>query len=82
MLYPNFLGQNRSNDPSNFLDNNERLKTMREIIRNLNKASLAAATGISYSRLRKYAAGLVKELTVEERLKIQAYLIKLAQQFS
>jgi len=54
---------------------------MREIIRNLNKASLAIATGISYSRLRKYSSGLVKELTPDERAKIKKYLLSLAKQF-
>jgi len=33
---------------------------MRDIIQELNKASLASATGISYSRLRKYASGIVE----------------------
>ena len=40
---------------------------MREIIAELNKSTLAEATGISYSRLRKFSAGVVKELTPEEK---------------
>lgn len=54
---------------------------MREIIQNLNKASLASATGISYSRLRKYAAGIIQELTDEEKNKIREYLLTLAEAF-
>ena len=46
---------------------------MREIIRDMNKHTLAEATGISYSKLRKYATGLVKDLTPEEREKIYMY---------
>ena len=55
---------------------------MRDIIRDLNKHSLADATGISYSRLRKYATGLVKDLTPEEREKIQIYFVKVAEKFN
>ncbi len=54
---------------------------MREIIQNLNKASLANATGISYSRLRKYAAGIIQALTDDEKHKICEYLLSLAQAF-
>lgn len=54
---------------------------MREIIQELNKASLADATGISYSRLRKFATGLVQELTPEEREKIYIYLLSIADKF-
>ena len=54
---------------------------MRDIIRDLNKHSLADATGISYSRLRKYATGLVKDLTPEEREKIYIYCVKVAEKF-
>ena len=54
---------------------------MRDIIRDLNKHSLADATGISYSRLRKYATGLVKDLTPEEREKIYIYFVKGAEKF-
>ena len=54
---------------------------MREIIRDMNKHTLAEATGISYSKLRKYATGLVKDLTPEEREKIYIYLVKVAEKF-
>ena len=54
---------------------------MRDIIRDLNKHSLADATGLSYSRLRKYATGLVKDLTPEEREKIYIYFVKVAEKF-
>ncbi len=51
---------------------------MREAINELNKNSIAKATGISYGRLRKYSSGLIKELTPEEQEKIYKYLIELA----
>ena len=54
---------------------------MRNVIKNLNKATLAEATNISYSRLRKYASGVVNELTPEEREKIYKYLLSLADKF-
>ena len=54
---------------------------MREIIQNLNKATLAEATGISYSRLRKFSTGLVSTLTPEEREKIYKYLLSIADKF-
>lgn len=54
---------------------------MREVIQSLNKASLAAATGVSYSRLRKYASGIISSLTADERKKIREYLITLAHRF-
>lgn len=54
---------------------------MRDAINELNKNSIAKATGISYSRLRKYSSGLIKELTPEEQEKIYKYLIKLADCF-
>lgn len=54
---------------------------MREAVKDLNKHSLAEATGISYSKLRKYATGLVKELTPEEREKIYIYLESVAERF-
>lgn len=54
---------------------------MREAIKDLNKHTLAEATGISYSKLRKYATGLVKDLTPEEREKIYIYLVEVAQRF-
>lgn len=54
---------------------------MKEVINKLNKHSLAEATGISYSRLRKYSAGAVAELTNEERRKIYEYLVNIAKIF-
>lgn len=54
---------------------------MREIIAELNKSTLAGATGISYSRLRKFSAGVVKELTPEEKKAIYLYLINIANKF-
>ena len=54
---------------------------MREIIQNLNKASLADATGISYSRLRKYSTGIIKDLTPDEKQKIYNYLLAIANTF-
>lgn len=54
---------------------------MRDAINELNKHSIAKVTGISYGRLRKYASGIIKDLTPEEQEKIYNYLIKLANQF-
>lgn len=54
---------------------------MRDIIKDLNKSTLSSATGISYSRLRKYAAGTVAHLTPEEKEKVRAYLLWAADQF-
>lgn len=54
---------------------------MREIIKDLNKHSLSSATDISYSRLRKYASGEVRDLTSSEREKIYDYLIEIANKF-
>ena len=54
---------------------------MKDIINTLNKHSLATATGISYSRLRKYSAGAIAELTEEERRKIYEYLLSIADAF-
>ena len=54
---------------------------MRETIKLINKKSLADATGISYSRLRKLAAGQLKSLTSEEINKIHEYLLSLAECF-
>lgn len=51
---------------------------MREIIRDLNKRAVSEGTGISYSRLRKYAAAQIKELTREERESIAEYLSNLS----
>ena len=54
---------------------------MRDAIQNLNKSTLAEATGISYSRLRKFSAGVIKELTPEEKHSIYIYLINIADKF-
>ena len=54
---------------------------MREAINELNKHSIAKATGISYNRLRKFSSGVIKELTPEEKEKIYQYLIKVAGRF-
>ena len=54
---------------------------MRDAIKDLNKATLSDATGISYSRLRKYSSGAVAELTPEEKEKIYQYLLKMADKF-
>lgn len=54
---------------------------MREAIKDLNKATLASATGISYGRLRKFSTGLVASLTPEEREKIYNYLLSIADKF-
>ena len=51
---------------------------MREVIRDLNKRAVAEGTGISYSRLRKYAAAQIQELTKEERESIAQYLSNLS----
>lgn len=54
---------------------------MRDIIKMINKKSLADATGISYSRLRKFSAGQLKSLTSEEIEEIYNYLLALAEHF-
>lgn len=54
---------------------------MRDAIKDLNKHTLAEATGISYSKLRKYATGIVKDLAPEEREKIYLYLLEVAERF-
>lgn len=54
---------------------------MKNAINQLNKHSVAEATGISYSRLRKYSSGLLKSLTAEEQEKIYKYLMELANRF-
>lgn len=54
---------------------------MRNAINELNKNSISKATGISYSRLRKYSSGLIENLTPEEQEKIYKYLIRLAECF-
>ncbi len=51
---------------------------MREVLQELNKRAVAEYTGISYSRLRKYAAAQIKELTIEERDAILDYLLELS----
>lgn len=55
---------------------------MKDKIKELNKKSLADATGISYGRLRKFAAGQIKELTSEEIKAIYDYLIDSAKIFT
>lgn len=55
---------------------------MKEKIKELNKKSLADATGISYGRLRKFAAGQIKELTPEEIKLIHNYLMESAKIFT
>lgn len=54
---------------------------MRKIISTLNKKSIADATGISYSKLRKYASGEIDKLTDEEIQRIYEYLIELTKYF-
>lgn len=54
---------------------------MRETIQKLNKSTLAKDTGISHSRLRKFAAGVVNELTEKEIETIHNYLLMLAEKF-
>lgn len=51
---------------------------MREVLQELNKRAVAQYTGISYSRLRKYASAQIKELTEEEREAIIRYLLELS----
>lgn len=48
------------------------------VIKQLNKKTLAERTGISYSKLRKYASGLIMTLTPEEEEKIYFDLASLA----
>lgn len=55
---------------------------MRDIIKLINKKSLADATGISYSRLRKFSAGQLKSLTSAEVKEIREYLLALAECFN
>lgn len=55
---------------------------MREILQDLNKHTIAEETGISYARLRKYAAGRLKTLTSEEATLIHQYLLKIAEIFN
>lgn len=54
---------------------------MRNAIKDLNKATLASATGISYARLRKFSTGIIANLTLEEREKIYLYLLSIAERF-
>ena len=54
---------------------------MRQVIQDLNKHTLADATGISYSKLRKYSAGVVQSLTDAEKKAIYEYLINIANKF-
>ena len=55
---------------------------MRDIIKLINKKSLEDATGISYSRLRKFSAGQLKSLTSAEIEEIRNYLLALAECFN
>lgn len=54
---------------------------MREAIKKLNKRVLAEELNISYARLRKFAAGEMKELTDNEIKLIHDYLIQVANIF-
>lgn len=54
---------------------------MKKVIQNLNKRTLADATGISYRRLRSYSSGALNKLTDEEIKKIYEYLISIAEKF-
>lgn len=54
---------------------------MRETIRELNKRTLSDNTGVSYDKLRKYAAGVIQNLTNEEIGLIYNYLTKAAEKF-
>lgn len=54
---------------------------MREAIKNLNKRSIAEGTGISYSRLRKYASGELNSLSQNEIILIHDFLIKISNKF-
>ena len=54
---------------------------MRDAIKNLNKRSLADGTGISYSRLRKYASGELNNLSQNEIILIHNFLIKMSEIF-
>lgn len=56
-------------------------KTMRDTIKKLNKRVLAEDLDISYARLRKFAAGEIKELNEKEVKLIHDYLIQLANIF-
>lgn len=51
---------------------------MREVLRDLNKRAVSEGTGISYSRLRKFAAAQINELTEEEKESIARYLSNLS----
>lgn len=50
---------------------------VRDVVKSLNKHSLSNATGISYSKLRKFAAGAVDTLTPDEYEMIMVYLYEL-----
>lgn len=54
---------------------------VRNAIQLINKKTLSDATGISYSRLRKFASGEVKTLKSEEIKLIHSYFINLASVF-
>lgn len=55
---------------------------MRDVLNELNKKSISDATGISYARLRRFAAGAVNDLTPEEINKIKNYLLTMAEKFN
>lgn len=55
---------------------------MRDAINELNKHSIAEATGISYNKLRKFAVGITKKLTPQEQDLIYEYLTELAERFN
>lgn len=54
---------------------------IKQIINDLNKRALAEATGISYSKLRKYSSGAINKLTPDEMEKIYEYLTSIALYF-
>lgn len=54
---------------------------IKQIINDLNKRALAEATGISYSKLRKYSSGAINKLTSDEMEKIYEYLTSIALYF-
>lgn len=54
---------------------------MREALSQLNKSSIAKATGIPHGRLRKYSSGQIGSLTSAEAALIHNYLLELAKVF-
>lgn len=73
--YSPFISHNKNSSQFLFY------KTMRETIKKLNKRVLADDLNVSYSRLRKFAAGEIKELNEKEVKLIHDYLIQLANIF-